>query len=259
MLSALFCAVILAAQTAHVMPGKWYDEIMYATDNTSRIPANVATKFNVTFDDQALTIRVDMKDPNAKDLLLLPRGQDGKWPICESIEIFLDPGRTCSNYQQIAIFADHSRWDRRWPKKIKTTWTSSFKIRDDGWYVELRLPYKDYGMVKPKVGDVWGFNFCRNVKNPKTGNYFATWAHVGSVFNRPERFGMLVFGSPEEAAKARTQKLQKELTLLTAELERKGVIKEFASQLRKMKEKCTETDIRDIREELLIIEKMKGL
>ena len=102
-------AFFARAQIAHVMPGKWYDEIVYATSSDVRIPDTVKTKFNVTFDDEALIIKVDMKDPNAKDLLTLPRGKDGEWSLCESIEIFLDPGRTCGKYLQVAVFANHAR------------------------------------------------------------------------------------------------------------------------------------------------------
>ena len=247
------------AQTAHVMPGKWYDNIVLATDNNQPIADSVKTRFNVTADDEALIVKIEMKDPNAKDIRSLPKGKDGQWSICDSIEIFLDPGRTCANYQQVAVFANYSKWDRRWDKKLKTSWTYSLKINDDSWSVEVRLPFSDPGMVKPKTGDIWGFNVCRNVRNPKTGDFFSTWAHVGTVFNRPERFGMLVFGSPEEAEKALRQKVAKALSELIAELKQKGMEQEFSAQLKKMKKSCTEMDIRDIRDEMLVIENMKGL
>lgn len=250
--------VVLSAQTAHAMPGKWYDEIMYANDNNTKIP--LETKFNVTFDDKAMTVRIRMKDPYVQDLKALPKGVDNVWPKGESIEIFLDPGRSCGNYQQIAIGANNDRWDKRWLKKIKTDWTSKTEITKDGWNVTVRIPYSDPGMMKPQLGDIWGFNICRNVKNPKNnGRYFSTWAHVGAVFNRPEKFGMLVFGDPDGAKKAMREKVRTELKKLVAELQRKGYDSYFAGQIRTIEENGTEIDIRDIREELLVLEKWKGL
>ena len=42
-------AFLAQAQTAHVMPGKWYDEIVYATSNDVRIPDTVKTIGTATF------------------------------------------------------------------------------------------------------------------------------------------------------------------------------------------------------------------
>ena len=243
----------VSAQTAYVMPDKWYEDIVYANDNDTRIP--LETKFNVTYNQNAVVIRIHMKDPHATDLQSLPKGTDGTWPKSDSIEIFLDPGRSCANYQQIAIGADGGRWDKRWLKKVKTSWKSRVSIKNNGWNVEIELPCTDPGMIKPQLGDIWGFNICRNVKNPKNGNYFSTWAHVGAVFNRPDKFGKLIFGNPGAAKKAMEAKIRKELDDFTCELKQKGLYRHFAIQLKK---ECTETDIRDMKDELLVLEKLKG-
>lgn len=248
----------LFAQTAYVMPDKWYDNIVYANDNNTKIP--LETKFNVTFDEKAITIRVKLQDHYVQNLKNLPKGTDNVWPRGENIEIFLDPGRTCSNYQQIAVGANNDRWDKRWLKKTKTSWTAKTKITSNGWETEIRLPYSDEGMVKPQLGDTWGFNLCRNVINPQNnGRYFSTWAHVGAVFNRPDKFGKLIFGDPDLAKKSQLAKVRKELKKLTVELKQKGLYQHFAARIKMLEVNGSEIDVRDIKDEMLVLEKLKGL
>lgn len=250
----------LHGQTAHAAPGIWHKRIVYATHNDQEIPAQLATRFNVVHNDKGITIRMEMKDPHAADLKTLKKGRDGQWPSVESVELFFDPGRTCGKYFQIAVGADGSRWDRRWLKKEKTKWTSKLEITKTGWNVTVFLPYSDPGMMKAKVGDEWGFNFCRNIVSKKNGGrYFSTWAHVGTVFNRPERFGTLVFGSPAAAKRAKNVKIRKAYEKLVANLKKRGIAKEFTVQLKKMDEDCTESQIRDIYEEAEMVEKLKGI
>ena len=240
----------LTAQTVYAEKDLWQTRLVFANDNETEIP--LKTRFNVDFDEKNLYVTVVCTDPKASELQKISSGKKGEWPLCDSVEIFLDPGRTCGKYFQIATGVNGTMYDSRCKKEWITEWSAGMTFSKDAWQVRFTLPFSDPGMVHPKIGDIWGFNLCRNVK--LSGRYFSTWAQVGSVFNRPALFGKLIFGSPEAAEKAMNAKVSLELDQLEKELRTKGGYEFFAPKIQALHRKCSELDIRDIRDEWIVIE-----
>lgn len=245
-----FLTSVLTAQTAYAVKGSWQTRMVFANDNATEIP--LQTRFNVDFDAKNLYVTVICIDPKTSELQTIPRGKKGEWPICDSVEIFLDPDRSCGKYFQIAVGVNGAMYDSRWKRDWITNWHAELTFSTDTWQVRFTIPFSEPGMLPPKIGDIWGFNLCRNVK--LSGNYFSTWALVGSVFHRPALFGTLIFGSPEAAEKAMNAKVAMELDNLEKELQTKGGYDYFATKIQSLRQKCSELDIRDIRDEWIVIE-----
>ena len=243
-------ASVLTAQTIYAEKNSWQTRLVFANDNETEIP--LKTRFNVDFDEKNLYVTVVCTDPKASELQKIPHGKKGEWPLCDSVEIFLDPGRSCGKYFQIAVGVNGAMYDSRCKREWTTKWSAEVTFSKDAWQVRFTLPFSDPGMLRPKIGDVWGFNLCRNVK--LSGKYFSTWAQVGSVFHRPALFGKLIFGSPEAAEKAMNAKVAMELDQLEKELRTKGGYEFFAPKIQSLRRKCSELDIRDIRDEWIVIE-----
>jgi len=58
------------------------------------------------------------------------------------------------------------------------------------WSIEFAVPFEGLG-VKPKPGDVWGFNLCRTETRLRE---YSAWAYTPGAFADPRTFGHLIFG-----------------------------------------------------------------
>ena len=247
---------MLSAQTVHTGPNDWAGGFSYARDNNTKIPLD--TRFNVDFDAKNLYITVECKGPGMDQLRKQPPGKNMQWPGGDSIEIFLDPGRTCGKYFQIAVGANGAKYDSRSKKVWKDLYTASVKMFDDQWTVRVTIPFDSPGMQKPHIGDRWGFNICRNVKTG--GDYFSTWAKVGANFHNPAKFGTLIIGSKADAQRGMQKKNMEDMVLLEHDLQKRGLYSNFEKQIKNLKQNgFTQLDLRDIREEAAVDEMLEKI
>jgi hypothetical protein len=75
-------------------------------------------------------------------------------------------------------------WD---PKGLKT----ATHIEKGSWTLEIRIPFEDLLQSGVPEGKTWGVNFVRHV--PGWEDVWATWSKAGRSFNKPDRFGDLIF------------------------------------------------------------------
>ncbi len=156
------------------------------------------------FDEEYLYVCFQSSNPGGVKSAIKDR--DGVGIFTEdAIEIFLQPGSD-GTYHQFAANSLDTRFDSE--KQISTwnaEWKSASGIEKDKWYVgatwtiEVAIPFAAFGDAQaPADGTVWRANFCRDW-TAVDGPYRATsWAHVGSMFHNPAKFGELLFhrGSP---------------------------------------------------------------
>lgn len=251
-LLTLFLPLLLSsAQKAHV-DGSWNSPLVYAFDNNT--PIKYDTAFKAEFDRKNLYITVKCSDPDAKKIGSNPRQSLRAWPMVDSVEIFLDPPQL-KKYVQLAVGTNGNFYDSRKNHK-EPKWKYELVFNQDHWTLKFIIPFSDLG-VTAENGDSWRFNICRNVRS--SDNFNSTWAHVGSAFHNPANFGMLIFGSPDSAAKANDIKMKKVLDELKKELHKKGIYSEFEDKLKAVEKNCTQQKINAIREESVMIEALKGL
>jgi hypothetical protein len=116
------------------------------------------------------------------------------------VEIFLQPSGEGSYYQFAANGLDTQFDSEKEAARWNGAWKSASAIVKDQWYVgaawtiELAIPFRTLGVSKAPVdGTVWRGNLCRTWTAVDFRLRATTWAHVGSAFHNPSKFGELLF------------------------------------------------------------------
>jgi len=113
----------------------------------------------------------------------------------DSVEIFLDPGRTRSRYYQIIINV-HGAAVAGFNGVYHAPRTVQFAVHQVGndWSLEVRIPYETLGAI-PYAGDVWGLNLFRTRPGSSDGQRSAqlAWKPTKSGYRKPHLFGSLLF------------------------------------------------------------------
>jgi hypothetical protein len=168
------------------------------------------TEARLTYDDQALYVAFDAQDP---DIWGTFRKRDEPIYEQEVVEVFLDANADGRTYNELQVSPHNVNFDAYFPARrqgMDLAWDSGMKSavkvrgtlddasdRDEGWTVELRVPYAglaEVPNVPPRKGERWRFNLYR-LEHPgrKTveGQAFSP-LFVGDFHALP-RFGWLVF------------------------------------------------------------------
>jgi hypothetical protein len=159
----------------------------------------VQTSFRVGYDEKCLYVGVHCDEPNAKQLSPSAAGRDsGGCFHGETVEVFLDPLHSHSDFYQLAVNLAGSFYDAH---RAETSWDSATrlatKVVADGWELEMAVPWKDLGVEAPKPGMVIGLNVCRD-RYAGGDREWSNWSQTMANFHDVARFGHLVL-SPTEA------------------------------------------------------------
>jgi hypothetical protein len=103
------------------------------------------------------------------------------------VELFIDPGATEVNYDQVLINAAGQytgNYKMLW-KEFKGGHRFQSTVRGNCWTLELACPFQGI-----RAGDSWGLNVCRNDET-----HYALWKPVDGAYHEPRMFGRIVMGS----------------------------------------------------------------
>jgi len=229
-------------------------------DNLTEAPPNCQTAFRFSQTETAVVLSLQAKSPLSAEELKKAAGPAtyGQWPAGDCVEIFLAPPGG-SGFVQFAVGPTGTMWDSRTSGKKATdfAWTLKTELTATGWKAQVTIPFAFFGAKKPDRGDKWRFNVARDfATKDKLG--VSTWAAVGGVFNNPAKFADLYFSSEAELADARRAKTLKEVASLRKELAAKGLEAEFADRLAAMEKGAPAEIATEIRDEAVVIEKLKS-
>ena len=148
------------------------------------------TAVQICWTEAGLGLAVTCEEPDAK--LLKPQSFDGGDTWAEdSIEVFIQPGRSADTYQ-FAITAGGAKGGFEGHPDI-TKMKAAAKIGVDSYCIETLIPWSVV-RATPKAGDKWFGDICRNIFTTKSGgDKFTCWAPLQSRFFEPENFATLVF------------------------------------------------------------------
>lgn len=142
-------------------------------------PGRGVIKMNATERDGAVNgddcVHLFIVPPDALPLRLEP--QPGRWYFHLSVNA-LGTQRDAIGYK------GKSWWNGQWSAKTS--------VREDGWTVEIRIPFATLGIEGP-TGDAWGFNLCRRYSSEQEARY-ANWSPKEHWYSFPSRYGRIVFG-----------------------------------------------------------------
>lgn len=255
-LCAFFALPLMAS--AVYTDNQWHvNQLRSASDNNKMIDEPSA--FRVRMTPTALEIDFKIEGPHWKEFqkqkFILNKGP---WPLEESVELFFDPGRSCSKYIQIAAGVKGTMFDKRF-EKSKAPWTATWTVtREDfkgGVIFRFVIPF-DKTFPKPAEGEIWGFNACRNVVVGKR-LVNSTYAKVGHLFHNPSKFAELRIGTKESFRIANQRKNLEQLAKLEKEIRAAGLYSDFAGQIAALKKDCKEDKLIFLNDEFQMIRLMK--
>jgi hypothetical protein len=216
-------------------------------EGPARSTPRFETRAKMLWDDECFYVGVRMEEP---DLWGTLTARDAIVYNDNDVEVFIDPGGDTHNYYELEINPLGTVFDLLLPRPYRDggppiiAWDiTGLKVgldvrgtvnrpgdRDEGWTVEIALPWKVLreaapGKRPPRAGEQWRVNFSRvewqvDVKdgryvrrlNPSTGKPFASdnwvWSAQGVVdMHMPERWGYVQFsaataGSPSGSGTA---------------------------------------------------------
>ena len=162
----------------------------------SEIPAEFQSEAKICYDDSTLYISVKCLLPSGAKPGLEKGSPEKKERDSyvfsdDHVEIHLDPGRSYTDYYQIAITPWGSVFDalRRYGgAQLDAGWngdlTVGTQIVDGYWSLEMAIPLVNLGITS-KTNTDWGINLCRYTWNPK-GEQSSIGAR--GAFHSPEAF-----------------------------------------------------------------------
>jgi hypothetical protein len=143
-------------------------------------PALTPTRARLLWDDEALYFFAEMADA---DLYADVTQHDGMCWLNDVFELFFKPAEGRHAYYELQVNAAGTlldlylpsrgaggygrfagTWDFRWEAKVERRGTlNKWDDADEGWSVEGRIPWEDFGRTggRPAVGDQWRFSLCR--------------------------------------------------------------------------------------------------
>ena len=122
--------------------------------------------------------------------------KDGPVFYDDSVEVFLDPWLSRSFYYHLSMNSLGTRYDSfsRSGPSWNAQWQTSVSEKENGWTVEIAIPFTELGVQPPQPGTQWGVNFNRT---DITRGEFSGWSSTPGTFHAPSFFGILQFGNQQ--------------------------------------------------------------
>lgn len=176
-------------------------------------PAVNQTQFRVLWDDQALYLGITaFGDFSAGPTIRRYRRDEGVWGD-DSMEIFLDPGRTEGRYFHLGVNAANVQADEVIPGggiHWDGEWQSAVQVSNDRFTLELALPWPTFEQSAPTAGRVWGLGLDRNEPRGDKMHY-SGWSLGPQGFHAPHYNGYLFFGTTQEHLSSLAERANREL------------------------------------------------
>lgn len=169
--------------------------VQFRPDNGVQELSDYKTEVKLIYDDKAIYIAAKMFDPNPSKIPAEFTNRDnfGNSDFFMAMINPIDDGQnpvmfivTASGVQIDSKVSNGNNEDYNW----SAVWDSDFKITEDGWAVEIKIPYRALRFANEEVQS-WGMNFHREVRNINT-RY--TWNHIDNTVGRWTQYDGLIEG-----------------------------------------------------------------
>jgi len=151
-------------------------------------PAKQQTRTLLFYDSTHLYIGFVCMEPHPERLkAFCKRPDSGVWRD-DCVEVFLQPqSKTVFHIIVNSVGTVYDARDRNaeWDSKVQ----AAAHVGNGTWSIEMALAWSALGL-RPKVGERWRANFCRE---RKVESELSAWSCTWGSFLKPERFGSLIF------------------------------------------------------------------
>jgi len=166
--------------------------------------ASLETTCRILYDADNIYFGFECFDERTGEINI-PRRERDDHEVCDSVEVFLDPGRTRKCFYQWIIDTGGTLFDAakladakgvlKYSRDFDSRCRYAVARRDDRWTCEIAIPFSDLGGA-PKAGRTWGGNVCRNivhVHDPGEEESVTFGFLDGGNFHTVEKFPALEF------------------------------------------------------------------
>ena len=147
------------------------DFVMFRPDNGKLAPENIKTEVKITYDDEAIYFGAYLYDDKPNEIPMEFQTRDN-FGNADFFGVAINPANdgvnqteffvTSAGNQNDAKVTAGGREDFSW----NAVWTSSVKLVDNGWIVELKIPYAALRFSNDKI-QTWSINFHRHHKKSR--------------------------------------------------------------------------------------------
>ena len=142
-------------------------------------PATFDTEVRMVYDDAALYIGVFARDDQPGEIIVNELRKDFNTGNGDSFQVVIDTFRDERNGYQFATNPAGAKWDAQMSNEGRENnsnwdgvWDVGTRIGDDGWYAELRIPFRTL-KFSPSEQQTWGVNFQRRLRRLNENSYWA--------------------------------------------------------------------------------------
>ncbi len=174
--------------------------------------ASQKTEVKVLYDNTAIYIGAKMYDV-AKDSIIRQLSQRDNEDNTDVFAVFLDTYNDDQSGYGFVVHPTGVQWDARYSQaqgqdvSWNAVWISEVTIDDNGWYVEMKIPYSAIRFPEKDVQE-WGINFSRKIRryrefshwnpiDPKVNGFVNQWGGLKGVegIEAPVRLAFLPYVS----------------------------------------------------------------
>jgi len=174
-------------------------------ENMGAGEARAVTAVAAAFDEAALYLLFACAEPNTAELQHEALAADHPQLFrTDNVEILIDPDGDGRDYFHFAVNAGGSTWDSRSadPQTHDVEWTGDWRhavgLGEDGWTVEVAIPFATLGVKGVAEGETWRLNLHRTRRSTAEPDEYQALSPTLGGFHQPDRFGELVFGEAPE-------------------------------------------------------------
>jgi len=170
------------------------DFIMFEPTNGAPEDTRFRTEVRMAYDDEAIYIAATMYDPNPDSILRQVTQRDAHNENCDWFGFFLNPYNDGLSDFNFWVTSAGTQSDSRTTVDgddfgLNSVWKSAAKITEDGWIVEVALPYMALRFPKEQVEN-WGLNFMRSIRRSRK-SYTWNFLDLSSGYRLEYQSGLL--------------------------------------------------------------------
>ncbi|WP_156152314.1 DUF5916 domain-containing protein [Flammeovirga sp. OC4] len=149
-------------------PAKYISE-GYFTQNSpyNNQPSAFKSRVQIAYDDYAIYVAAQLYDPAPDSIRTNMGARDSGGNGADVFVVSFDTYNTQQDAFEFVVTASGVQSDRKrgtsgWDGNWNEVWSSAVQINDEGWAVEMAIPYRALRMPDSKE-QIWGLNFSRGI------------------------------------------------------------------------------------------------
>jgi hypothetical protein len=170
------------------------DFVIFRPNNGTLVSSEYQTFVKVVYDDNAVYISAEMRDPDAENIPQEFAVRDNN-SQADFFVVTINPNDDGQNPFEFIVQATGNQLDAKVSNgnedfNWNAVWQSATKITDTGWNVEIKLPYRTLRFANSPEQS-WSFNFHRRLEKL---NEKHAWTHVDNTVGNWTQYDGLIEG-----------------------------------------------------------------